>query len=115
MSELLERVQHANRDLGQLVEMLTANDGCIRITPEHLSILLSELLRVGERVQSEGIPENDPALFVALHQYRKLLEQVRDLLPSLQACLLTERARLEAERSHLEAAHAWAESSKASR
>jgi len=115
VSELLERVQHANRNLGQLVEMLSANDGCIRITPEHLSILLSELLRVGERVQSGDIPETDPELSVALHQYRKLLEQVRDLLPSLQACLLTERARLEAERSHLEAAHAWAEGSSYSR
>jgi hypothetical protein len=95
--------------------MLSAGDGHIRITPDHLSILLSELLRVGERVQSGGVPENDPELSAAVHQYRKLLERLRDLLPSLQACLLTERARLEAERSHLEAAYAWAESSKYTR
>jgi uncharacterized coiled-coil protein SlyX len=115
VSELLHRVQHANQNLGKLVDMLAADEERIRITPEHLSVLLSELLRVGERVQSEGVPENDPELSLALDQYRKLLERLRDLLPSLQACLLTERARLEAERSHLEAAHAWAESSKYSR
>jgi uncharacterized coiled-coil protein SlyX len=111
----LHRVQHANRKLGKLVDMLAADDERIRITPEHLSILLSELLRVAESVQSDGVPENDPELSMALDQYRNLLERLRDLLPSLQAFLLTERARLEAERSHLEAAHAWAEISKYSR
>ena len=109
MSELLKRVLHANHELSQLVEMLAADDGRTRITPEHLTMLLSELLRVGERVQSEGIPENDPEFGSALRQYRKLLERLREVLPSLQASLLTERARLEAERSHLEAAQAWAE------
>ena len=110
MSELLNRVLHANYNLGQLVEILSA--GPTRITPEHLTMLLSELLRVGESVQADGIPENDPELGLALHQYRTHLERLRDLLPSLQASLLTERARLEAERSHLESAYAWAESSR---
>jgi uncharacterized coiled-coil protein SlyX len=111
----LHRVQHANQNLGKLVDMLAAEEERIRITPEHLSVLLSELLRVGERVQSEGVPENAQELSRALDQYRNLLERVRDLLPSLQASLLTERARLEAERSHLEAAHAWADSSRYTR
>ena len=115
MSQLLERVQHANQNLGQLVDMLAADQERIRITPEHLSILLAELLRVGETVQSEGVPENDPELSMALHQYRQHMERLRELLPSLQACLLNERARLEAERSHLEAACAWTESSKHTR
>lgn len=113
MSELLNRVLHANRSLGQLVQMLST--GRTRITPEHLTMLLSELLRVGESCQTEGIPENDPELTLALHQYRSHLERLRDLLPSLQASLLTERARLEAERSHLESANAWAESSRCTR
>jgi ABC-type transporter Mla subunit MlaD len=108
----LHRVQHANQNLGKLVDKLAADEERIRITPENLSVLLSELLRVGERVQSGGVPENDPELSAAVQQYRNLLERLRDLLPSLQACLLTERARLEAERSHLEAAHAWAATSK---
>jgi hypothetical protein len=110
VSELLNRLLHANHTLGQLVEMLSASP--TRITPEHLTMLLSELLRVGARIQAERIPENDPTLDLALHQYRTHLECLRDLLPSLQASLLTERAKLEAERSHLESAYAWAESTR---
>ena len=112
VSQLSDRIQHANRNLGQLVEMLATDQESNRLTLEHLSILLAELLGVGETVQREGVPENDPELAMALHQYRQHLERLRELLPSLQACLLTERARLEAERSHLEAAYAWGESSK---
>jgi hypothetical protein len=112
VSQLSDRIRHANRNLGQLVEMLAADQECIRLTLEHLSILLAELLGVGETVQREGVPENEPELDMALHQYRQLLKRLRELLPLLQACLLTERARLEAERSHLEAAYALGESSK---
>jgi hypothetical protein len=111
VSQLLDRIQHANQNLGQLVDMLATDQERNCLTPEHLSILLAELLGVGETVQREGVPENDPELAPALHQYRQHLKRLRELLPSLQACLLTERARLEAERSHLEAAYAW-ESSK---
>ena len=112
MSQLSDRIQHANRNLGQLVEMLATDEERNRLTLEHLSILLAELLGVGETVQREGVPENDPELAMALHQYRQHLKRLRKLLPSLQARLLTERARLEAERCHLEAAYAWGEGSK---
>jgi hypothetical protein len=106
VSQLSDRIQHANRNLGQLVEMLATDQKRNRLTLEHLSILLAELLGVGETVQREGVPENDPELAMALHEYRQHLKRLRELLPLLQACLLTERARLEAERSHLEAAYA---------
>jgi len=112
VSQLLDRIQHANQNLGQLVDMLATDQERNNLTLEHLSILLVELLGVGETVQREGVPENEPELAMALHQYRQLLKRLRELLPSLQACLLTERARLEAERSHLEAAYAWGEISK---
>jgi hypothetical protein len=106
VSQLSDRIQRANRNLGQLVEMLATDQERNRLTLEHLSILLAELLGVGETVQREGVPENDPELAMALHQYRQHLKRLRKLLPSLQARLLTERARLEAERCHLEAAYA---------
>src|SRR5579864_2808915 len=106
VSQLSDRIQHANRNLGRLVEMLATDQERNRLTLEHLSILLAELLGVGETVQREGVPENDPELARALHHYRQHLKRLRELLPSLQGCLLTERARLEAERCHLEAAYA---------
>jgi hypothetical protein len=106
VSQLLDRIQHANQNLGQLVDMLATDQERNHLTLEHLSILLVELLGVGETVQREGVPENDPELAAALHQYRQHLKRLRELLPLLQARLLTERARLEAERSHLEAAYA---------
>jgi hypothetical protein len=87
VSQLSDRIRHANRTLGQLVEMLATDHERNRLTLEHLSILLAELLGVGETVQREGVPENDPELAMALHQYRQHLKRLRELLPSLQrAC-----------------------------
>lgn len=59
VSQLLDRIQHANLYLGQLVDMLATDQERNPLTVEHLSILLAELLGVGETVQREGVPEND--------------------------------------------------------
>src|SRR5579864_6775904 len=75
VSQLLDRIQHANQNLGQLVDMLATDQERNHLTLEHLSILLVELLGVGETVQREGVPENDPELAAALHQYRQHLKR----------------------------------------
>jgi hypothetical protein len=76
-------------------------------TPEEMSGLLSELMRVGTYLRS--LPErSDSALLDEIAEYRKHVERLRDLLPSIHAGLLQERARLECERLRIESAAAWA-------
>ncbi len=110
MSEFLPRLRQANHTLRTVIALLTSPARSeVTIKPEHLSGILTELLRVGECLQREAVPPGDSELAAAVQEYRQSLEQLRSLLPALQAQLLTERARLEAERSHLETASAWAE------
>ncbi len=116
MSDLLERLQQANRKLGAAVTLLNSQSSpTVALAPAQLGVILTELLRVGEALQ-QGKPRNrDPEIDIEIRQYRSHLEQLRVLMPCLHAQLLTERARLEAERSHLEMASAWAEVSRTSR
>ncbi len=116
MTELLQRLNHANQTLGKVLTLLTAGgSGQVAITPKHLAGMLTEMLEVGERLKDRSARENDPEVARAVRDYRGHLEHLRTLMPSLHAQLLTERVRLEAERSHLEAASAWAGSSRNTR
>jgi hypothetical protein len=108
VTDLLHRLKVANQNLGQLVQLLLPSDLPREpIGPGHLAAVLTEILTVGERLQSCHVPGDDVELAAAICQYHSHLERLHGLLPSLHASLLTQRARLERERSHLEAATAW--------
>jgi hypothetical protein len=109
LSEFLQILRHANRNLAEVLNLLGSGASAIPITADDLARVLTELLRVGEVLQNKPLPEAHPELAAEIRKYRSQLEQLRALMPSLQAQLLVERARLEAERSHLEASSAWAE------
>jgi hypothetical protein len=114
MSDLLQRLERANRTLGMVLDLMSAGEQ-LAITPDHLAGILTELLQVGECLQDRDAVATDPEVDTAIRQYRGQLEQLRALMPSLHARLLTERVRLEAERSHLESANSWAEISHTTR
>jgi hypothetical protein len=108
VTDLLQRLKVANQNLSQLIQLLLPSDSPREpIGPDHLAVVLTEILTVGEWLQNGRVPGDDVGLAAAIRQYRNHLERLRGLLPSLHADLLTERARLESERSHLEAATAW--------
>jgi hypothetical protein len=83
-------------------------------TPEHMTSLLSELLRAGAGLRADPIPVkgNDPELDEELERYRRNVELLRDLLPSIHNQLLVERARLEAQRTRVQSAAEWARASR---
>ena len=114
MSDLLQRLEQANRTLAKVLDLMSTGEQ-LTITPDHLAGILTELLHVGECLQDRGVATTYPEVNAAIRQYRCQLEQLRALMPSLHARLLTERVRLEAERSHLESANSWAEISHATR
>ncbi len=108
MTDLLQRLKVANQNLSQLIQLLLPSDSPREpIGPDHLAVVLTQILRVHECLQTGNLPGHDAELSAALRQYRSHMERLRELLPSLHASLLTQRARLESERSHLEAATAW--------
>lgn len=113
MSDLLQRLNIANANLARLLECLRG-DSSVQgaIHSDHLALILSELLRVGEWLHNRSVPSGDPKLAAAIAAYRSYLEQLSRLMPLLHVQLLTERARLEAERCHLEAAAGWAGTSR---
>jgi hypothetical protein len=83
-------------------------------TPDHITALLSEMLRAGTQLRAHAIPEKgtDPELEAELEQYRVNVERLRAVLPSIHSQLLIERARLEAQRSRMQSAAEWARASR---
>jgi hypothetical protein len=104
-----------NQRLRYWLEGMTAPSGQRRVaTPQDISVLLSELSRVGARLRAEPLPTQgtDGELDRELELYRCNVEKVRELLPSIHGQLLAERARLEAQRARVQSAAEWARASR---
>jgi len=114
MPSLCHHLRDANGRLGPWLESMAPEPGrSAMVTPEHLTALLSELLRTGAALRATPIPAQgfDPDLDSELARYRSHMERLRDLLPSIHRHLLLERARLEAQRARVKAASEWARAS----
>ncbi|MGA8837762.1 MAG: hypothetical protein WB538_19185 [Candidatus Sulfotelmatobacter sp.] len=104
-----------NQRLRHWLDAMTAASGLRRVAaPQHISVLLSELSRVGARLRAEPLPiqGTDSELDQELEQYRRNVERIRELLPSIHGQLLAERARLEAQRARVQSAAEWARASR---
>lgn len=94
--------------LDSLVTGSNCSPACLRApTPEQMSGLLSELLRVGEWLRARR-ETSTAELEQELLLYRQQVERLRDLLPGMRGVLLAERARLEQERERVKMAAEWA-------
>jgi hypothetical protein len=109
-----ETLRESNRCLGSWLEGMTNVPDDVSPAPDHISRLLSVLLRVGAELRSGPLPATgvDPAWDTELAVYRRHLERLRDLLPSIHSHLLAERARIEAQRARIGAAAEWARASR---
>jgi len=115
MSSLLLSLRDTNRRLGPWLDSITSRPGNpAAATPEQLTAVLSELLRVGALLRAQPLPPHgdDPDLDGELAQYRLQVERLRALLPSIHRHLLAERARLEAQRARVRSAAEWARASR---
>jgi hypothetical protein len=98
--------------------MVDASGRTAVATPEQMSAMLSELLRVGEGLRGKPLPghddlqNDDPELEIELNRYRRNVERLRELLPAIHRELLAERARLEVQRARVRAAAEWARASR---
>ena len=111
----LENLRGTNHRLSFWLDSMVAQPGRPSgATPEHISALLSELLRAGAELRVEPMPPrgHDPELDREVAQYRRHVERLRDFLPSLHSHLLAERARLEAQRARVRSAAEWARASR---
>jgi hypothetical protein len=84
------------------------------LSPDCITALLSELVRVGAVLRAEPLPSQgtDPELDCELDHYRGHVERLRQILPSIYNQLLVERARLEAQRARVSSAAEWARASR---
>jgi len=106
----VEAMAEVNRKLTQFLDTLQPTRASHSVTPEQMSAVFAELVRVAEWKRAGAAQHAQGPLAEELSRYHRLLEQLRQVLPSLHARLLTERSRLQAERTHLDAASAWARS-----
>ena len=111
----LENLRGTNQRLSLWLDSMVPQPGRpAGATPEHMSALLSELLRAGAELRAEPLPPrgDDPELDREVAEYRGHVERLRDFLPSLHTHLLAERARLEAQRARVRSAAEWARASR---
>jgi hypothetical protein len=115
MPSRVQTLREANHRLPEWLEVVVArHEQAAVATPEQMSALLTELLKAGEGLRSEPIPEQgvDPELDDELDQYRRNVERLKRMLPAIHSQLLLERARLEFQRAHVQAAAEWARASR---
>jgi hypothetical protein len=115
MPPRLENLRGTNHRLSFWLDSMVAQPGRPSgATPEHMSALLSELLRAGAELRAQPLPPrgNDPELDREIAEYRGHVQRLRDFLPSLHSHLLAERARLEAQRARVRSAAEWARASR---
>jgi hypothetical protein len=100
--------------LDNILHNMVPGDEQLHVTPEHMTALLSELLRAGAELRAQPIPArgSDPALDQELETYRGHVERLRALLPAIHTHLLAERARLEAQQARVRSAAEWARASR---
>jgi hypothetical protein len=109
-----ENLRATNHRLSVCLQSMFASRSSMMVTPEHMSLLLSELLRVGAELRAKPIPDkgSDPELDEQMETYRLHVQRLRELLPSIHGHLLAERSRLEAQRARVRAAAEWATTSR---
>ena len=115
MPPRLENLRGTNHRLSYWLDSMAAQpDRPAGATPEHITALLSELLRAGAELRAEPLPPRgaDPELDREVAEYRGHVERLCDFLPSLHTQLLAERARLEAQRARVRSAAEWARASR---
>jgi hypothetical protein len=111
----IQNLRETNRRLHFLLDSLVPNFlPPTAAAPQHMSALLSELLRAGAELRSQPLPAHglDPELDEEIDNYRSHVEQLRELLPFIQSQLLRERARLEDQRTRVQSAAEWARASR---
>lgn len=114
MDELLQRLNAANRSLGNiLADLEVGADKSVNVMADELQCVLSSLAQVHAlpKAQLEAASTDD-RIGTQLNLYRSRLTRLQQLLPAIHIRLLSERARLEKQRLHLTSASAWAESNR---
>ncbi len=115
MPSRVQTLRETNRRLPEWLDVVVARQEQAAVaTPEQMSGLLSELLKAGEELRAEPIPEKgiDPELDDELEKYRLNVERLQRMLPAIHSQLLVERARLESQRARVQAAAEWARASR---
>lgn len=110
--QLTQNLRETNTRLRFWLEGLAPEDAHrARPTPQVISGLLSELLRIGECLRGGPPAQPDTQLQAELEEYRGNIQRLRDRMPAIHRHLLEERARMESERTRIEAAMEWARGS----
>jgi hypothetical protein len=115
MPSRVQTLRETNRRLPEWLDCVVARyEQAAVATPDQMSGLLSELLKAGEGLRAEPIPEKgvDPELDDELEKYRLNVERLQRMLPAIHSQLLVERARLEYQRARVQAAAEWARASR---
>ena len=115
MASRVQTLREANRRIpGWLDGVVARQEQAAVVTPDQMAGLLAELLRAGEGLRVEPIPEKgvDPELDNELDKYRQNVERLQRMLPVIHSQLLVERARLEFQRARVQAAAEWARASR---
>lgn len=110
MASLLQNLRETNDRMNACFEGLLHTDGLTAAaTPEQISNILSELLRIGGWLRAAPLPReiDEPELCCELDRYRKNVVRLSALMPAIHRHLLAERARLEKQRSRVRAAEEW--------
>jgi hypothetical protein len=115
MPSRVQTLRDANLRIPDWLDCVVARrEQAAAVTPDQMAGLLAELLKAGERLRAEPIPEKglDPELDDELDKYRRNVERLKRMLPAIHSQLLVERARLEFQRARVQAAAEWARASR---
>ena len=115
MPSRVQTLRDANRRIPDWLDCVIArHEQAAVVTPDQMAGLLAELLKAGEGLRAEPIPEQgvdselDDELDDELQKYRRNVERLQRMLPAIHSQLLVERARLEFQRARVQAAAEWA-------
>ena len=111
MPSRVQTLRDANRRIPDWLDCVVARkEQAAVVTPDQMAGLLSELLKAGEGLRAEPVPEKglDPELDDERDKYRRNVERLKRMLPAIHGQLLVEQARLESQRARLQAAAEWA-------
>ncbi|MFZ1008606.1 MAG: hypothetical protein WAN65_17325 [Candidatus Sulfotelmatobacter sp.] len=115
MPSRVQTLREANHRIPDWLDCVVARQEQAAVaTPDQMAGLLSELLKAGEGLRAEPIPQPgvDPELDHELEKYRWNVERLQRMLPAIHSQLLVERARLEFQRARVQAAAEWARASR---